>query len=285
VSADVSATRRYFVPRPSPYPALMSFSIMLLAIGLGLGVNGYPAGRWFAGVGIILILFALVRWIGKVIAESQSGFYHHWEDRSFRLGMIWFIVSEVVLFATLFGVLFYEREVSLPWLASFDAHFTPWPHFSGAWPSAGPAGKSFSTVYPWGIPALNTLLLVSSGATVTRAHYWLRRDRRDALTFWLALTILLGVIFLVLQAREFYEAYTELGLTLGSGVYGATFFALTGLHGFHVTVGVIMLTALLARILRGHFDASHHFAFEAVSWYWHFVDAVWLLLFVFVYWL
>ena len=134
MSADIAATRRYFVPRPSPYPALMSFSIMLLAIGLGLAVNGYPAGRWFTGIGLLSILFALVRWIGNVIAESQGGFYHHWEDRSFRLGMIWFIISEVVLFATLFGVLFYEREVSLPWLASLDAHFTPWPHFAGAPP-------------------------------------------------------------------------------------------------------------------------------------------------------
>jgi cytochrome c oxidase subunit III len=285
VSANVAATRRYFVPKPSPYPAFMSFSIMLLAIGLGLRVNGYPAGQWFAWIGLLSILFALVRWLGNVISESQGGVYHHWEDRSFRLGMIWFIVSEVVLFATLFGVLFYEREVSVPWLASLDTHFTPWPHFASAWPTAGPVGKGFSTVNPWGIPALNTLLLVSSGATVTRAHYWLRRDRRGALIFWLAGTILLGAVFLVLQAHEFYEAYTELGLTLGSGVYGATFFALTGLHGFHVTVGVVMLTTILSRILRGHFNAGHHFAFEAVSWYWHFVDVVWLLLFVFVYWL
>ncbi len=148
MSADAGATRRYFVPRPSPYPALMSFSIMLLAIGLGLGVNGYPAGRWFASVGILSIIFALVRWIGKVIAESQGGVYHHWEERSFRLGMIWFIASEVVLFATLFGVLFYERQVSLPWLASLDPHFTPWPHFSGAWPSAGRPAKAFRPSIP-----------------------------------------------------------------------------------------------------------------------------------------
>ena len=286
MSANPAATtRRYFVPKPSPYPALLSFSIMLLAVGLGFGVNSYPAGQWLARVGLGTIAFALARWLGNVISESEGGFYHHWEDRSFRLGMIWFIISEVTLFATLFGVLFYEREISVRALAALDAHFTPWPHFAGAWPTSGPLGKGFETVNPWRIPAINTLLLLTSGATVTRAHHWLKRDRRDALVFWLAATIVLGLVFLVLQANEFYEAYTKLGLTLGSGVYGATFFALTGLHGFHVTVGVIMLTAILVRILRGHFNPEHHFAFEAVSWYWHFVDVVWLMLFVFVYWL
>jgi cytochrome c oxidase subunit 3 len=285
VTVNVAATRRYFVPRPSPYPALLSFSLMLLAIGCGLGVNGFTAGRWFVGVGAVAILYVLFGWFGNVISESEDGSYLVWEDRSFRLGMTWFIISEAVLFATLFGVLFYEREVSVPWLASLDAHFTPWPGFAAAWPTAGPAGKSFGIISPWGIPAINTLILLTSGATVTRAHVWLKRNRRLELNAWLAATIALGVIFLILQVREFYHAYSELGLTLGSGVYGATFFMLTGLHGLHVTVGVVMLTAILSRSLKGHFEPNHHFAFEAVSWYWHFVDVVWLMLFLFVYWL
>ena len=285
MSANVAVTRRYYIPRPSPYPALLSFSLMLLAIGLGLRINGFNAGLWFVGIGVLTALYVLFGWFGIVIGENEAGAYHGWEDRSFRLGMIWFIISEVVLFATLFGVLFYEREVSVPWLASFGAHFTPWRGFAGGWPTSGPMGKSFGIISPWGIPAINTIILLTSGATVTQAHHWLKRDRRGPLILWLAATIGLGALFLFFQAHEFYHAYAELGLTLGSGVYGATFFTLTGLHGLHVTIGVVMLTTIFLRILRGHFQPNHHFAFEAVSWYWHFVDVVWLMLFVFVYWL
>ncbi len=285
MDATAVATRRYFVPQPSPYPVLLSFSLMLLAIGLGLGVNGVTTGRWIAGAGALPALYVLVAWFGNVIKESRMGRYRSWEDRSFRLGMLWFIVSEVVLFATFFGVLFYERVISVPWLASLDAAYTPWAGFTAQWPTAGPAGKAFEVINPWGIPAINTMLLVSSGITVTLAHEALMHNQRKKLIGFLAATVLLGVVFLALQFHEFYEAYTKLGLTLGSGVYGATFFMLTGLHGFHVTVGAVMLTVILMRCLAGHFEPKHHFAFEGVSWYWHFVDVVWLLLFVFVYWL
>ncbi len=285
MDATAVATRRYFVPQPSPYPVLLSFSLMLLAIGLGLDVNGVTTGRWIAGAGALPALYVLVAWFGNVIKESRMGRYRTWEDRSFRLGMLWFIVSEVVLFATFFGVLFYERVISVPWLASLDAAYTPWAGFTAQWPTAGPAGKAFEVINPWGIPAINTMLLVSSGITVTLAHEALMHNRRNKLIGLLAATVLLGVVFLALQFNEFYEAYTKLGLTLGSGVYGATFFMLTGLHGFHVTVGAVMLTVILMRCLAGHFEPKHHFAFEGVSWYWHFVDVVWLLLFVFVYWL
>lgn len=285
MSATAEATRRYYVPQPSPYPALLSFSLMLLAIGAGLYVNGVPAGQWIVGLGTLPLFYGLISWFRSVIKESEGGRYLSWEDRSFRLGMAWFIVSEVILFATFFGVLFYERAISVPWLASLDAQFTPWPEFSGTWPTAGPAGKTFHVINPWGIPAINTMILLASGMTVTWAHWALKRNQRRRLNLWLAATIALGVVFLILQVHEFYQAYTELGLTLGSGVYGATFFMLTGLHGFHVTLGILILAVIFSRSLVGHFRPEHHFAFEAASWYWHFVDVVWLLLFVFVYWL
>jgi len=185
MSATAVATRPYYVPQPSPYPAALSFSLMLLAIGFGLHVNGFSSGQWIIGAGAVPLLYALFGWFGSVIRESQRGFYRNWEDRSFRLGMISFIVSEVVLFATFFGVLFYERAISIPWLASLDSNFTPWPGFTSAWPTAGPAGKAFEVINPWGIPALNTIILLTSGMTITFAHLGLKRDKRLALSSWL----------------------------------------------------------------------------------------------------
>ncbi len=276
---------RYYLPRPSPYPIILSAGIFLLALGAVLDINSLGFGPWSTAAGAILFIYVLFWWFGNVIGESEGGLYRDWEDRSFRLGMTWFIVSEIAFFGALFGVLFYERQISVPWLASFGSRFTPYPGFQGVWPSSGPMGQSFSTVTPWGIPALNTLLLLSSGLTVTWAHWGLKNDRRGQTILGLFLTVALGVVFLGFQAHEFHEAYTRLGLTLGTGVYGATFFLLTGFHGLHVTLGVIMLSVILTRCIRGHFKPDHHFAFEAVSWYWHFVDVVWLLLFVFVYWL
>jgi cytochrome c oxidase subunit 3 len=137
----------------------------------------------------------------------------------------------------------------------------------------------------WGLPALNTAILLTSGGTVTWAHWGLKVNKRAHLIVGLALTVALGALFVYLQAGEYHHAYTELGLTLNSGIYGATFFLLTGFHGFHVTLGTIMLAVILFRAMRGHFTEEHHFAFEAVAWYWHFVDVVWIGLFIFVYWL
>ncbi len=146
-------------------------------------------------------------------------------------------------------------------------------------------GDAFTPMGPWGIPALNTLLLLTSGATLTWAHWGLIKNNRTLLIWGLFLTVLLGAIFLGFQAYEYIHAYSELGLTLGAGIYGATFFILTGFHGMHVTLGTIMLMVILGRCMKGHFSEHNHFAFEAVAWYWHFVDVVWLILFVFVYWL
>ncbi len=149
----------------------------------------------------------------------------------------------------------------------------------------GNVGGAFEMMHAWGIPAINTLILLSSGVTVTWAHWGLKKNDRTQLILGLMATVALGFLFLVLQAYEYHHAYTELNLTLHSGIYGTTFFMLTGFHGLHVTLGATMLLVILMRSLKGHFTADHHFAFEAVAWYWHFVDVVWLGLFVFVYWL
>ena len=144
-------------------------------------------------------------------------------------------------------------------------------------------GGRFETIPAWGVPLLNTLILLTSGVTVTIAHHALRAGQRAKLVAFLGATVALGVLFVFFQAMEYGHAYSELNLTLGSGVYGSTFFMLTGFHGMHVTLGAIMLTVIFFRCLRGHFDKDHHFGFEAVAWYWHFVDVVWLGLFLFVY--
>lgn len=275
----------YFVPRPSPYPIILSVGLFFLALGGALAVNDNYAGRWAAIIGVIFILPGIFAWFGAVIRENRAGKYHQQEARSFRLGMWWFIISEVVFFGSLFGVLYYERIISVPWLASLNPHFTPWAGFTSAWPSSGPAGSTFNVVNPWGIPLLNTFILLTSATTVTGGLEVLIRGQRRAATQLVGITIVLGLAFLVLQVREFYDAYTQLHLTLSSGVYGATFFILTGFHGFHVTIGLIMLSVIFWRCMAGDFGPDNNFGFRAVSWYWHFVDVVWLLLFVFVYWL
>jgi len=276
----------YFVPQPSLYPVILSGGMFLLALGFIQAINGFPLGKWVSLGGAGLIVYVLFGWFGKVIAESQGGAYRDWEDRSFRYGMIWFIATEVMFFAAFFGAVFYVRVISVPTLGGMtEAHgFSLWPEFAGSWPTSGPQGAAFTPMGAWGIPALNTALLLSSGATVTWAHWGLLANRRWRFNLGLAATVLLGSLFLGFQAWEYHHAYNELGLTLGAGAYGATFFMLTGFHGFHVTLGTVMLAVILLRGLRGHFDAERHFAFEGVAWYWHFVDVVWLLLFVFVYW-
>ena len=199
MTATAKASPRYYVPHPSPYPSLLSLALLVMGTGVALSLNAVRGGPWFVLAGAVPLLYVLARWFGAVIAESEGGLYHGWEDRTFRLGMVWFIASEVALFATFFGVLFYERNIAVPWLASFSPRFTPWPGFAAAWPTSGPAGQAFSPVQAFGIPAINTLLLLSSGATVTWAHWGLRRDNRRQLILGLVLTVLLGAVFLALQ--------------------------------------------------------------------------------------
>ena len=276
----------YFVPQPSIYPFILSGGMFLLALGFILFMNKYAAGSWIMLAGTGVILTVVVRWFGRIIHESQTGAYQQWEDKSFRYGMIWFILSEVAFF----GALFYVRNISVPdLLTMLPRHdFTLYPEYKDlVWPASGqgPKAPAFTPMGAWGIPALNTALLLTSGATVTWAHWAMLKNNRKQLNLGLFLTIALGVLFLGFQAYEYHHAYSELGLTMGTGVYGATFFMLTGFHGFHVTLGTIMLMVIYGSCLKGHFTAERHFAFEGVAWYWHFVDVVWLGLFIFVYWL
>jgi cytochrome c oxidase subunit III len=235
--------------------------------------------------GFAVLVTMMFGWFGTVIGESENRLYNKKVDLSFRWGMSWFIFSEVMFFAAFFGALFYVRNLAVPWLGDLDNKLL-WPNYVAAWPTNGPyLREPFTPMAAIGIPLLNTFILVSSGGTLTVAHHALQAGNRGALKLWLFITIVLGFTFLGFQAHEYTHAYSELNLKLSTGVYGSTFFMLTGFHGLHVTIGAIMLTVMLLRIFRGHFDAQHHFAFEAAAWYWHFVDVVWLLLFVLVYWL
>lgn len=274
---------KYYIAPPSGWPIVGSFALLSLASGIILAVNDMSSGKYLLLLGFLILATMLFGWFGAVVRESEGGLFNKQVDKSFRLAMSWFIFSEVMFFAIFFGALFYARVLAVPWLSSGDTGSMLWPGFTAAWPSFGPAGKVVKTIGAWGVPAINTLILLSSGATVTWAHWGLLKKNRQQLVIGLALTIALGISFIVLQASEYHHAYTEYGLTLGSGIYGATFFMLTGFHGFHVTMGTIMLIVILFRSMKGHFTPEHHFAFEGVAWYWHFVDVVWLLLFVFVY--
>jgi cytochrome c oxidase subunit 3 len=273
----------YFVPQPMPWPILGSMSLFLMALGAVFVFNGMRGGWVSIGAGFLLLLYMMTRWFGAVIRESEGGKFGRWEDISFRWGMSFFIFSEVMFFGAFFGALYWARIYSVPDLATLESQALLWPGFSGHWPSAGPAFiETFQTMGAWGLPAINTALLLTSGVTVTFAHWALISNDRPKLLVWLGLTVLLGVTFLGVQAYEYGHAYADLNLKLSTGVYGSTFFMLTGFHGFHVTIGAIMLTVIWFRCLRGHFPPHNHFAFEGVAWYWPFVDAVWLGLFIFV---
>jgi cytochrome c oxidase subunit 3 len=284
-AAQSGAKPYYYVPQPSHWPITGSLALLLMGMGAAFWFNSYAAGPWMVLVGFCVLLVMMFGWFGAVIGESEGHRYNKKVDLSFRWSMSWFIFSEVMFFAAFFGALFYVRNLSVPDLGSLGAKII-WPNYTAAWPTVGPYfSEHFTPMGAIGIPLLNTILLLSSGFTLTVAHHALKAGHRGALKFWLFATIVLGFTFLGFQAYEYSHAYSELNLKLSTGVYGSTFFMLTGFHGFHVTVGAIMLSVMLARALKGHFTADHHFAFEAAAWYWHFVDVVWLLLFVLVYWL
>ncbi len=293
----MSDTPRYYVPHSSPWPIIGSTALAVTAYGLvnfihqttdKVGAEG-SFGQPIFFLGLAMIAFMFFGWFGTVINESINGMNSSLLDRSFRMSMAWFIVSEVMFFAAFFGALFYARIISVPWLAgagnNLETHVLLWPDFADIWPLfMTPGGTATEAMEAWGLPFINTVILVTSSVTVTFAHWALKKDQRILLPIWLAITVALGVTFLTLQVIEYREAYTELGLTMGSGIYGSTFFMLTGFHGAHVTMGTIILFVMLLRCIRGHFSPDNHFAFEAASWYWHFVDVVWLFLFTFVYW-
>ncbi|MEA2080881.1 MAG: cytochrome c oxidase subunit 3 [Pseudomonadota bacterium] len=279
----------YYLPEPSHWPIVGSVGLFLFLAGFASFLHGGSYLVMMAGAAVII--FMLFGWFGTVITESLAGKYNNQVDMSFRWGMGWFIFSEVMFFAAFFGALFYARMYSVPWLggASNNAmtHELLWPAFDAIWPTNGPGdvGGNYTPMGAWGIPAINTLILLSSGVTVTWAHWGLKKANQGQLVLGLLATVALGFLFLGLQAYEYIHAYSELDLTLRSGMYGTTFYMLTGFHGLHVTLGATMLLVILIRSIKGHFTEEHHFAFEAVAWYWHFVDVVWLGLFVFVYWL
>jgi cytochrome c oxidase subunit III len=291
MSGSIHGQKDYFIPEPSVWPITAMASVFLMLSGTALIINGVGPGVWLLIAGFGLLAFMFYGWFGDVVRESMADRYNAQVDRSFRQGMFWFIASEVFFFLSFFGALWYIRNVAMLWLGGggylAETHDLLWSQFDAVWPSAGPKelGGEFKAMGPWGIPAINTLLLLTSGATVTWAHWGLKEHNNTTLVRGLALTIGLGFLFVLLQAYEYYHAYHELNLTLGSGAYGSTFYMLTGFHGFHVTMGAVMLLVILIRAMKGHFTPHNHFAFEAVAWYWHFVDVVWLGLFIFVYWL
>lgn len=283
----------YYLPNPSAWPIVGSIGLFTLLLGFVQFLHDGSIGPWMMILGAGILIFMMFGWFGTVARESESGMYNTGVGVSFRISMMWFIFSEVMFFAGFFGALFYVRQLSVPWLADTELL---WPSFTGGWPTAGPEGplpighdtpianpSQFSTIGPWGLPFWNTLILLTSSVTCTIAHHALKENKRPQLILWLAITVVLGFLFLVFQAMEYIHAYHELGLTLGTGVYGSTFFMLTGFHGLHVTIGAIILLVILIRVLRGHFTPENHFAFEAGAWYWHFVDTVWVGLFIFVY--
>ena len=282
----------YFVPAPSRHPASVAFGMLLIIFGASQWVNGAPWGAWVVLAGFVTWVFVMQQWFRDAIAESEGGHYNKRVDVSFRWSMSWFIFSEVMFFASFFGALFWARAIALPMLGNLD-HQILWPDFHAIWPSvqagitASPADTvaPFRTMGPWPIPTLNTGLLLSSGVTLTIAHHALIANHRAKAIAWMWITVILGASFIGFQAYEYHHAYSELNLKLSSGIYGSTFFMLTGFHGFHVFVGMMMLLFITIRIMKGHFTPDRHFGFEGAAWYWHFVDVVWLGLYFLVYWL
>jgi len=290
----MSDNSHYYVPDGSKWPIVGSVGLASMLMGYAHTLHGGAPYIMFAGVAIMT--YMLFGWFGDVISENQAGTYKTAEDMSFRMGMAWFIFSEVMFFAAFFGALFYVRTLALPWLGdgADNNYWTAqllWPEFDNVWPliNTPSAGEGFTTpkeaMGPWGLPAINTLLLLTSGLTCTFAHWALKEGNQKKTVMWLWVTVALGLTFVGLQALEYSHAYHELDLQLDSGIYGSTFYMLTGFHGFHVTLGATILLVMAIRAGKGHFSEHNHFAFEAAAWYWHFVDVVWLGLFIFVYWL
>ncbi|MFC3909811.1 cytochrome c oxidase subunit 3 [Legionella dresdenensis] len=283
----------YYVPKPSHWPLVGSCGLTTTLVGAASWLHHDWYGPYLFTFGICILIGMMFGWFGQVIYENGKGLYDLQVDRSFRWGMCWFIFSEVCFFGAFFGALFFTRLWSVPLLGGeyhSITHYTLWSDFRATWPLlTNPDNMTFvgatEAMGAWGLAAINTLILLTSGVTITWAHWALKLNKRGQLLIGMACTIALGMLFLSLQAYEYHEAYTEMNLTLDAGIYGTTFFMLTGFHGLHVTIGTIMLIVILIRCARGHFTPERHFAFEAVAWYWHFVDVVWLFLFIFVYWL
>ena len=291
-SSAHGTTPYYFVPGPSRHPAFAAFGLIWVILGGGQWINGHDWGKYARTFGLLWLFGVLYQWFRDAIGESESGQYGHKIDLSYRWSMSWFIFSEVMFFGAFFTALWWMRSHSVPALGSLDNALL-WPDFKAVWPSvvagatASPGGiiEPFEAMTPFWLPTINTALLLSSGVTLTIAHHALRENHRGRTIAFMWLTVLLGVVFLFVQGYEYYHAYTGMNLKLTSGAYGSTFFMLTGFHGFHVFVGMLMLLFITLRLMKGHFTADRHFGFEGAAWYWHFVDVVWLGLYILVYWL
>ena len=284
-------TPYYFIPAPSRFPVLTATGLFFVILGAAQWVNGHGWGAWVTLFGFLMWAFILQGWFRQAIAESEGGLYGSRVDVSFRWSMSWFIFSEVMFFAAFFGALYWTRLHALPNLGSLENALL-WPDFKAVWPSTAPGNtgspagivEPFQTIGPWPLPTVNTLLLLSSGVTLTIAHHALLAGKRGKTIAWMWITVLLGATFLCVQGYEYAHAYRDLNLKLSSGAFGSTFFMLTGFHGFHVFVGMLMLLFITLRLMKGHFTPQRHFGFEGAAWYWHFVDVVWLGLYIVVYW-
>ena len=291
-STTHGGTPYYFIPGPSRHPALAAFGLFFVILGASQWINGVEWGKWSLAFGMVWFLSVLFQWFKESVIESEGGQYGHKIDLSFRWSMSWFIFSEVMFFGAFFTALWWARSHSVPALGSLDNSLL-WPGFKAIWPSAAvgvtasPAGivEPFTTMTPFWLPTINTALLLTSGVTLTIAHHALIAGNRTKTIAFMWMTVILGTLFLFVQGYEYYHAYHAMNLKMSSGIYGSTFFLLTGFHGFHVFLGMLMLLFVTLRLQSGHFNAKRHFGFEGAAWYWHFVDVVWLLLYVLVYWL
>lgn len=291
-STSHGTTPHYYVPEPSPYPAVASLGLFFVILGASQWINDINWGKYSLILGMVIWLGVLFKWFSAAVAESESGLYGRKIDLSFRWSMSWFIFSEVMFFGAFFSALWWARAHSVPMLADPENALL-WPGFQAVWPSiaagatASPAGiiEPFQTMTPFWLPTINTALLLSSGVTLTIAHHALLANQRTKTIACMWLTVALGIVFLFVQGYEYFHAYNDLNLKLTSGMYGSTFYMLTGFHGFHVFIGMLMLLFITLRLQKGHFTSEKHFGFEGAAWYWHFVDVVWLGLYILVYWL
>jgi cytochrome c oxidase subunit 3 len=294
MSANTHGTDgHYFVPEPSRHPAMASLGLFFVILGASQWVNDASWGKYSVLLGMVIFLIVLYQWFSDAISESEAGSYAMNVDRSFRWSMSWFIFSEVMFFAAFFGALWWARVHAVPNLGSGDNLGVLWPDFQALWPTAAPGATAspagtidkFEVMPPLWLPTINTALLLTSSVTLTIAHHAVQASDRAKAIGYMWLTVALGVVFLFCQGYEYHHAYSELNLKLSSGIYGSTFFMLTGFHGFHVLLGTLMLLSMTLRLQKGHFTSERHFGFEGAAWYWHFVDVVWLCLYVLVYWL
>jgi cytochrome c oxidase subunit III len=291
-AASTGGTPYYYVPAPSRHPVMMAIGLFFVILGAGQWINGHGWGAYSLLFGLLWVAFVLRQWFGEAAGESEGGLYSDRIDVSFRWSMAWFIFSEVMFFAAFFGALYWARVHSVPSLGSLENALL-WPDFKAVWPSSVPGATAspastiepFQTMGPWPLPTINTALLLTSGVTLTIAHHALLAGQRAKTIAWMWITVVLGTVFLICQGYEYAHAYSDLNLKLDSGIYGSTFYMLTGFHGFHVFVGTLMLLFITIRLMKGHFTPSRHFGFEGAAWYWHFVDVVWLGLYLIVYWM